>query len=72
MYIRAQVTPAAKRERFAAVSDTEFEIAVKEPAERNLANHRVRELLAGHFGVAPGKLKLISGHRSPKKIFSIE
>lgn len=71
-YVRVTVTPAAKRERFAATSETEFEVAVKEPAERNLANRRVQALIAEYFGVPHGKVRLISGHRSSRKIFTVE
>lgn len=72
MYVRVMVTPAAKRQRFAAAGENDFEAAVKEPAERNLANRRVRELVAAHYGVLAGKVRLVSGHRSPKKVFSVE
>lgn len=71
MYVRARVIPGAKRERVTTVSETEFEIVVKEPPERNLANRRVQTLIAEHLGVSAGKVRLISGHRSSRKIFSI-
>jgi len=72
MYVRVKVTPKAKREQLKVVSDAELSVSVKEPAERNLANGRVRELLAEHFEVPIGKVRLISGHHSPRKIFSVE
>lgn len=71
MYIKVQVTPNAKREDCVRESDDHFRIAVKEPAERNLANTRVRELLAQEFAVPIGSVRHISGHRSPSKIFSL-
>jgi uncharacterized protein YggU (UPF0235/DUF167 family) len=37
-----------------------------------MANVRVRELLAAHFGVPAGKVRLIAGHHSHSKIFSVE
>lgn len=51
--------------------DTTYSIAVREPAERNLANDRVREVLAEELGVPVKRIQIISGHRSPKKIFSV-
>ena len=72
MYIKTKVTPNAKKESFTKISDDHFEVSVKEKAERNMANARVRELVAQHFGIPIGKAKLISGHHSPSKIFSIE
>lgn len=72
MYIKVRVHPGAKKERVEVRSDTQFEIWVKEKAERNMANMRVRELVAREAGVSVGKTRLISGHQSPSKMFSIE
>lgn len=71
MYVRVTVRPSAKKEAVIRTDDTTYSIAVREPAERNLANTRVRELLAEELSVPLGKVQLISGHRSPKKIFSV-
>lgn len=71
MYIKAKVTAGAKRENILKMSDDHFEISVKEPAERNMANKRVIQLLAGHFGVSVGAVRLVSGHHSPSKIFDV-
>jgi uncharacterized protein YggU (UPF0235/DUF167 family) len=72
MYVRVEVRPGAKRESVMHLDDKTLTIAVKEPAERNLANLRVRELVAEEFSVPVGKVKMISGHRSPRKIFTID
>lgn len=71
MYVKVHVTPKAKKEKVLKESDTVYRIMVKEPAEQNLANRRTRELLANELGIQKGKLRLISGHRSPVKVFSI-
>jgi uncharacterized protein YggU (UPF0235/DUF167 family) len=72
MYIKIKVTPNAKKESFVKISEDHFEVSVKEKAERNMANARVRELVAQHFSIPIGKAKLVSGHHSPSKIFSID
>jgi len=72
MYIKVKVTPGAKKESFVKISEDHFEASVKEKAERNMANARVRELVAAHFDIPTGKAKLVSGHHSPSKIFSVE
>jgi len=72
MYVRVEVRPGAKRESVMHLDGKTLTIAVKEPAERNLANMRVRELVAEEFSVPVGKVKMISGHRSPRKIFTID
>ena len=75
MYIHVHVVPDAKKEnvrRTSTTSDrTEFTISVREAAERNLANTRVRELIAREYNVSIGKTRIISGHRSPTKIISV-
>ncbi len=72
MYIKVKVKPGLKKETFEQVSDEKFEISVKEPAKMNMANRRVIELVARHFDVLSGKVRLISGHHSPNKILNVE
>ncbi len=72
MHIKVKVTPDSKKERVIKESDISYKIQVKEPAERNMANTRVRQLLADELGLQKGKVKIISGHRSLSKMFSVE
>lgn len=48
-----------------------FEVSVRELAERNLANRRIIELVARHFKLPVGKVRIISGHHSPSKILNV-
>jgi uncharacterized protein YggU (UPF0235/DUF167 family) len=72
MYIKVRAKPDAKKEEFRVVSETHFEISVREPAERNLANRRIVELVAAHFNLPTGKVRIISGHHGPSKICSVD
>jgi uncharacterized protein YggU (UPF0235/DUF167 family) len=72
MYIKVRVTAGAGKELFQKIADDHFEIAVKQKAEGNRANEKVMELLRLHFGKAFQKIRLVSGHHSPSKIFSVE
>lgn len=72
MYITVMVTAGARREVVEKVSDNVFEISVREPAQHNLANKRVVELIARAFTVPTHHTRIISGHRSRKKIISVE
>lgn len=72
MYIKVRVTPDAKKETFTEDSPDHFTVSVKEPAERNLANKRVMELMARHFRIPLGKVRIISGHHSHGKILNVE
>ena len=71
MYIKVRVNAGSKRESLVKTTTGKFEVAVRAPAERNLANRRVKELIASHFKLPTDQVRLISGHRSPSKIFSL-
>ena len=71
MYIRVRVKASSRKEQIQKVSETEYLMAVKEPAERNMANKRVRELLAGAFGARLENVRIITGHHSPTKVFDV-
>lgn len=71
MYIHVKVVAGAKAERVEEVDATHLAIWVTEPAERNLANSRVVELIRKHFPAA-GKIRIVSGHHSPSKLLSVE
>jgi len=71
MFVKVSVTPGVKKEEFKKKSDVHYIVRVKEKAERNMANTRVRELLAEELGVSVQSVRLIGGHRSPSKMFSI-
>ncbi|MEK7612916.1 MAG: DUF167 domain-containing protein [Patescibacteria group bacterium] len=72
MYISVRVIAGAKREAVERLAKDRLKISVKEPAKQNLANRRVRELVAAHLKLPATKVRLVSGHRSPSKIFSVD
>ena len=72
MYIRVHAVAGAKKEQVTRVSSDRYDICVREPAERNFANKRIRELLAETLGKSAGRVRLVAGHRSFHKVFSVE
>lgn len=71
MIIVVTVEPAARREKVVVKGDMSFEIAVKESAEGNRANDRVREILALRFGVTTARIRFVSGMRGRTKRFEV-
>ncbi|MDO8493695.1 MAG: DUF167 domain-containing protein [bacterium] len=71
MYIKVRVYPGAKKERFKKNKEDSFEVDVREKAEMNMANKRVVALLAENLNFPINKIRLVSGHHSPSKIFNI-
>ncbi len=71
MYVSVSVTPNAKRESVKLVKKR-LVISVTQPAERNVANARVREIVAAHFSVSVSHVRLVSGHHSRSKVYSVD
>lgn len=72
MYIKIHVIAGSRKESLTKISDDHFNATVREAAERNMANRRVVQMIAGHFAVTPNRVRIISGHHSPGKILSID
>lgn len=69
MYLKIKAIPGSKEEKVEQLKEDEYRIWVKVPAENNAANGRVLELIRQIF---PGtSVRLVSGHHSPSKIFSV-
>lgn len=71
MYIKVKVTADAKKEIISKKTENSYNISVKVPAERNLANTRIREIIASIYGVNVKSVRIVSGHHSPSKILSV-
>lgn len=72
MYVRVRANPNARKERIVREDEATFFISVKEPAERNMANMRIRQILAVTLGIPITHVRLLTGHHSSSKIYSIE
>ena len=71
MYIKLTVTASANKESFVQKNKDHFTVSVKEPAERNMANARVIELVARHFKLSENKVRIINGHMHRSKLLSV-
>lgn len=71
MFIKVRVQAGSRKEIIEKKSEDHFIIAVKEPAERNLANNRICEIISLIYKVPRKAVRIISGHQSPSKILSI-
>lgn len=71
MFVKVTVIAGAKKESIRKVSESRYEISVKDPAQRNLANTRVRELIAALYQVGVPQVRIVNGHHSPSKMLSI-
>lgn len=70
MYIKVKVKTEQKKESFEkSKKDDEYLVSVKEEARNGWANERVIEILKKEL--KNNNIRLVSGHTSPSKIFSI-
>ena len=69
--IKAKVRAEAKSDTIRKIAADAFAVSVRASASRGRANRRVAELLGEHLG---GRviIRLVSGHHSPSKIFSVQ
>lgn len=72
MYIKVRVVASARKEEVAEESADHFLIKVKEPAKQNLANVRIRQIIASRFNVSVLKVRIINGHHSPSKLLVVD
>jgi uncharacterized protein YggU (UPF0235/DUF167 family) len=71
MYIKVRAQASSKKEKIMKKNKDTYIISVKEPAERNLANKRICEIVASLFNVSIRSVRIINGHQSPSKILSV-
>jgi len=70
MIIFVNVKPNSKEDKIEKISNTEYKISVKEPAERGKANARIINILSKEFKVSFKDIK-IKNPASKKKIVEI-
>jgi|SRR3989344_6632253 len=63
--------PKARKNEIIQLDETHFEIAVKEPAEKDRANIAVLETLGKHLGVPFYNFRIVSGKTSRNKVIEI-
>ncbi|MGB2579967.1 hypothetical protein AAIR98_001886 [Elusimicrobium simillimum] len=69
MYIKVKVHADSKQNKLVKKSEDAYEVWVKAPAERGLANDAVREIISREINIEAKRLRLIKGATSPAKIF---
>jgi len=71
MFYKLKVHPDSKQEKALRKGPDSFELWVKAPAERGLANIAAIRLLSAQIKIEPQKIMLVKGATSPAKIVKI-
>ncbi len=70
LYLHLKVKTAQKSEKIIKKDETHWQVSIKEPAEQNLANQRLLELIRQN---CPSfSVQLIKGQKTPSKIFLLK
>jgi hypothetical protein len=71
IFVRVRVHADSKKDLTVKMAADFFEVWVKAPAERGLANKAALAAVAGEIGVEPKRLRIVKGAKSPAKIFQV-
>lgn len=71
MLVKVKVFTSEKKEGITITKGDKFEIKVKAKPKHDLANGRVKEILAGYFSLPENKVKLVKGFKRKNKIYQI-
>lgn len=71
MKIYVSARPSAKEERVEKIDSAHFKVSVKEPPRQGAANRAIARAFAEYFGVAPSRVRLVSGFSARQKVFEI-
>jgi uncharacterized protein YggU (UPF0235/DUF167 family) len=70
MHIKVKTFPAAASELVQKLADNHFEIYLREPPRRGMANNAVIRILKSYLKLT-GNVRIIHGHHSRNKIVEI-
>jgi len=69
--VRVRATPGAAKELVQEVAPNQFEIYVREPAQKNMANRRICSIIAERFRVPITSVRITTGYRSRNKLIRV-
>ncbi len=72
MNIAVKVKPGARQEKVEKVSDKEYILWVRSPAQEGKANDAVIKLLSAFFDLPKSRISIIRGHKTRNKIVAID
>jgi hypothetical protein len=72
MKIFLKVKPGATEDRVSQTDETHFEVSVRAPPVKGLANAAVLRLLSDYFKVPLSAVRIVQGRTSRNKIIDLE
>ena len=72
MILRLKVQPRARRNQLGGKLGAEWKLQLLAPPVEGRANQACIDFLARGLGIARSRVRLLSGQRSPHKVFELE
>jgi hypothetical protein len=70
--LRVRLQPRASRNEIAVEREGALVVRVTAPPVDGRANDALRKLVAKRLGIAPGRVRIVSGERSREKLLRVE
>jgi uncharacterized protein (TIGR00251 family) len=71
MKISVKVKPGVRETAVESTGEGTYAVSVTVPAKEGKANEALVAALAAHFGVAPSRIRVVSGHTARRKIVEV-
>lgn len=71
MKINVKAKPSSTQQKIVKTGENSYEVWVREPPVKGLANMAIKNVLADYFQVSHSKVRLIKGFGSRNKVFEI-
>lgn len=71
MYIQVKAFPSSPKEVIETVGQHRYRIFIRQPAEHNMANTRIKQILGELYGKNPDAFQVVSGSTGMSKVFKV-
>lgn len=71
MYIQVKAFPASPKEFIETVGQHRYRIFIRQPAEQNMANTRIKQILGEIYNKNPDAFQIVSGSTGMSKVFRV-
>lgn len=71
MYIQIKAFPSSPEETIEIVGEHRYRIFIRQPAEHNMANTRIKQILGGLYDKNPDAFQIVSGSTGMSKVFRV-
>ena len=71
-FLTVRVHPGSRQTRVEKLAEDEYRVHVPSPPEKGRANRDVAAALGDHFGIPPGRVRIVRGEKSRLKHVALD